>query len=274
MPNNRVCGHDAAHSISRFAIRIMRIHFLGTGGYHPNDRRHTACVMLPELGVIFDAGTSFFRVPDRLQTDSVQIFVSHAHLDHIVGLTYFLVPLLQGQVRRARVYANQPTSAAVLQHLFHERLFPVLPDFEYVRIETAPSIDVPGGVITHHPLVSHPGGSTAFRLDLPERPPHPARSLAYVTDTMVDGTYTEFVRGVDLLIHECNFNDDMAQWCERTGHSHTSQVAQLARDAQVGRLLLIHVDPVLGGDDPLNIAVARAIFPHTDLAEDLMVVEL
>lgn len=273
MPNNRVCGDEAAHSISRFAIRIMRIQFLGTGGYHPNDRRHTACVMLPQLGVIFDAGTSFFRVPERLRTDSVQIFVSHAHLDHVVGLTYFLVPLLQGQVRRARVYANQPTTAAVLKHLFDERLFPVLPDFEYVRVETAPSIEVPGGVMTHHPLASHPGGSTAFRLDLRQEGRRPARSLAYVTDTMVDGSYTEFIRGVDLLIHECNFNDELKEWCEKTGHSHTTQVAQLAREAAVGRLMLIHVDPMLGGDDPLDLAAARGIFPRTELAEDLLEID-
>jgi ribonuclease BN (tRNA processing enzyme) len=252
----------------------MRIQFLGTGGYHPNDRRHTACVMLPELGVLFDAGTSFFRVQQRLRTDSVQVFVSHAHLDHIVGLTYFLVPLLQGLVRRARVYANQPTLDAVQRHLFDGRVFPVWPNYEYVDVAAAAEVEVPGGTVTHHPLVSHPGGSTAYRLDLTRASRRAARSLAYVTDTTVDGTYTEFIRGVDLLIHECNFNDDMAEWCERTGHSHTSQVARLAREANVGRLMLIHVDPVLAGDDPLDIAAARAIFPETELAEDLLEVEL
>lgn len=252
----------------------MRIQFLGTGGYHPNDRRHTACVMLPDLGVIFDAGTSFFRVPERLRTDSVQIFISHAHLDHIVGLTYFLVPLLQGQVRRARVYANERTQEAIRRHLFDERVFPVWPEYEYLDVASPAPLEVPGGAVTHHPLLSHPGSSTAFRLDIRGDARHAARSLAYVTDTMVDGTYTEFIRGVDLLIHECNFNDAMAQWCERTGHSHTTQVARLARDADVGRLMLIHVDPLLAGDDPLDLAAARAIFPRTELAEDLLETEL
>ena len=31
----------------------------------------------------------------------------------------------------------------------------------------------------------------------------------------------------------------------------------------------LHVDPLLVGDDPLDIGVARAIFPKTELAEDL-----
>jgi ribonuclease BN (tRNA processing enzyme) len=53
----------------------MELHFLGTGGYHPNERRHTACLMLPELGVVFDVGTAAFRIPPRLQTSELTVFL-------------------------------------------------------------------------------------------------------------------------------------------------------------------------------------------------------
>ena len=33
----------------------MKLHLLGTTGYHPNARRHTACLMLPEQGIVLDA---------------------------------------------------------------------------------------------------------------------------------------------------------------------------------------------------------------------------
>ena len=62
----------------------MQLHLLGTTGYHPNDQRHTACMMLPEIGVVLDAGTAMFRVRDRLCTKTLDIFLTHAHLDHIV----------------------------------------------------------------------------------------------------------------------------------------------------------------------------------------------
>src|SRR5262249_57614308 len=78
----------------------MQIHFLGSGGYRANERRHTMCVMLPEAGVVFDAGTGAFRVAERVVTDELHLFLSHAHLDHIVGLSYFLVPLMQGRIRK------------------------------------------------------------------------------------------------------------------------------------------------------------------------------
>lgn len=252
----------------------MRIQFLGTGGYHPNERRHTACLLLPDAGVVFDAGTAFFRVPERLETQEIRVFLSHAHLDHVAGLTYFLVPLMTGQVQRAEVFANSRTLEAVRTHLFSEPTFPVLPGFEFHALEEE-GAEIPlgdGGRLRWHPLVSHPGGSTAFRVDWPAADGKPGRSLAYVTDTTVDGTYTEFVRGVDLLVHECNFADERAELCAATGHSHTSQVTGLAGEADVGRLILVHIDPQMPGDDPLNLEEARRVFPATELAEDLQVV--
>jgi ribonuclease Z len=252
----------------------MRIQFLGTGGYHPNERRHTACLLLPEIGLVFDGGTGFFRLAERLETSDVQVFLSHAHLDHIVGLTYFLVPMMSGQVRRARVYANHKTLAAVHTHLFSQPTFPVLPGYEFFALEELAEIPLnDGGQLHWHPLVSHPGGSTAFRIDWPAAVGNRGKSLAYVTDTTVDGTYTEFIRGVDLLIHECNFPDEQAEMCAPTGHSHTSQVTALAAEADVARLILIHVDPQRPGDDPLHLDQARQVFPATELAEDLQEVE-
>ena len=139
------------------------------------------------------------------------------------------------------------------------------PAFEYVELPE--KLDVgQGGIVTHIPL-AHPGGSTGFRVDWPDR------SLAYITDTTCDGSCADFLRGVDVLVHECNFPDGDEEIAKLTGHSTLSPVAQLARDAGVGRLLLNHLDPTLIGDDPLGIETARAIFPNVEVAEDLQDIE-
>jgi ribonuclease Z len=253
----------------------MRVVFLGTGGYHPNERRHTAGVLLPELGLLLDAGTGLFRLADRLERDDLTIVLSHAHLDHVCGLTYLLVPLHIGRIARLRVFAEQRALDTVRGHLFAPALFPVLPGCEFQPLDGAPSLDLAGrATVTHHPLISHPGGAVGFRVEWSEPGSPRRKSLAYITDTTVDGTYTEFIRGVDLLIHECYFTDANADWAAKTGHSHTSAVARLARDAKVRRLLLTHIDPQQSGDDPCDLTTARAIFPATDLAEDLLTVEV
>lgn len=246
----------------------MRAELLGTGGYHPNERRHTSCIMLAECGVVFDAGTAFFRVPQRLQGETLQVFLSHSHIDHIVGLTFPLVAMMSGRLKRVRVYGSERTITGVRRHLFSDEMFPVQPDFEYIELPERIAVDG-DGVLTHCPL-EHPGESTGFRIDWPHR------SLAFITDTIAsqDAPYAEFIRRVDVLIHECNFPDSMSDWAFKTGHSHTTAVAELAREADVGRLVLTHIDPQRTDDDPVGLETARAIFPRTTVAEDLHVVEI
>jgi ribonuclease BN (tRNA processing enzyme) len=96
--------------------------------------------------------------------------------------------------------------------------------------------------------------------------------LAYVTDTTArpDAPYLQAIAGADLLVHECYFPDSLAELAELTGHSVTTPVAQLARAAGVGRLVLVHVDPSAEGDDPINLAAARGIFPQTLVGHDRM----
>jgi ribonuclease Z len=243
----------------------MRLQFLGTGGYHPNERRHTACVWLPDIGVVLDAGSAAFRIQPRLKTKELDIFLTHAHLDHVSGLTNFIIPFITRQLTRATVHAREPYLSEVQEHLFSPPLFPVHPGFEYRKLATEVRLS-DGSRLTHFPLM-HPGGSTGFRIDWD------GLSLAYITDTTVSQQYIEFVRGVDLLIHECNFPDSMAEWSLKTGHSNTTPVAELARDADVKKLYLIHFDPQHPEDDPIGIDTARAIFPATTMAEDLMEID-
>lgn len=246
----------------------MKLVFLGTTGYHPNDRRQTACLMIPEAGVVLDAGTAMYRVADYVSTEYLDIFLSHAHLDHVVGLTYLLDVAYGREIERIVIHGQSDQLRAVDEHLFAEPIFPVKLPWEFRPLEK--EVPLPGGGRLKGFPLDHPGGgATGFRLDWP------GHSMAYVTDTTArpDAPYIEHLRGVDLLVHECYFPDAMQDWAEKTGHSCTTPVAQVARQADVKRLYLVHVNPMIDGDDPIDIEVARAIFPHTELSHDRQVVE-
>ena len=75
-----------------------------------------------------------YRLAERLRTTEIDIFLSHAHLDHIVGLTYLLVPIFQGKITKVRVHGPQEHLEAVKTHLFAPALFPVLPDYEFLPL--------------------------------------------------------------------------------------------------------------------------------------------
>jgi ribonuclease BN (tRNA processing enzyme) len=245
----------------------MQLHLLGTTGYHPNARRHTACLMLPEQGIVLDAGTGMFRVRDRLQTTELDIFLTHVHLDHVVGLTYLFDTLHEKPVSRVTVHGEAEKLAAIEKHLLNELLFPVNLPCEYRRLD-GPVALCGGGRLTHFPL-KHRGGSVGYRLDWP------GHSLAYVTDTTaaIDEAYVESIRGVDLLVHECYFRDGQRALAETTGHSTTSQVAEIARHAGVARLVLVHMNPQDESDDPIGLPIAQAIFKDCALGEDEAVYE-
>jgi len=245
----------------------MKLHLLGTTGYHPCEARQTACLMLPEIGVVLDAGTGMFRAGERLATPSLDIFLTHAHLDHIIGLTYLFDVLFEKSLDRVTVHAAEEKLRAIDEHLLAEPLFPVKLPCQFLPLEHPVHL-ADGGRLSFFPL-KHPGGSLGFRLDWPDR------SLAYVTDTTAspEADYVEQIRGVDLLVHECYFADDRAEWAAKTGHSCTTPVAQVARAAEAGLLVLVHINPLDEGDDPVRIARAQAIFPQTIYGEDGMEIE-
>ena len=245
----------------------MKLLLLGTVGYHPNDRRQTACLMLPELGVVFDAGTAAYRIGDYLETDTLDIFLSHAHLDHVVGLTFLFDVINVRKIERITVHGEAEKLDAIGRNLFSEFLFPVKPPFD-TEVLQPKILLADGAVLTHFPL-RHPGGSVGYRVDWPDR------SLAYVTDTVAaaDANYVENIRGDDLLIHECNFGDDQPEQAELTGHSCITPVAEVAAAAEVGRVVLVHLNSLLEEDADLNLASARQIFPNLELGVDRMELE-
>jgi ribonuclease Z len=245
----------------------MKLLLLGTSGYHPIERRQTACLMLPEVGIVLDAGTGFFRVRKHLQTATLDILITHAHLDHIAGLTFLLSTVWQKPLERITVHGTADKLAAVREHLLNEQLFPAPLPCKWQPLTSGP-LSLGDARVTHFPVI-HPGGAVGYRLDWQER------SLAYVTDTTAspDADYVSHLGGVDLLVHECNFRDGQAEWAIKTGHSCTTPVAQVAAKAGVKRLVLVHLDPLDESDDPVDLASARRVFPATELGCDEMAID-
>jgi ribonuclease Z len=257
--DHRVCGPIIGVVAESVAMKLV---LLGTGGYFPTARRHTACLMFPEIGVVLDAGTGICRIGKHLQTDRLEIFLTHAHLDHVAGLTYLINVVPQRVLAATTVYGSDDVLTAVREHLFADAIFPVPPTFKFQSLH-GPCTLPQGGMLTPFPL-AHPGGSLGFRLDWP------GRSMAYVTDTTakIDAPYIDAIRGVDVLVHEAYFADDTENLPAITGHSALAAVAELAATAKPGRLVLVHIDPLLESDHAFDLESARRTFPNIVVGQD------
>ena len=99
--------------------------------------------------------------------------------------------------------------------------------------------------------------------------PYMPRSYAFCSDTIYSEQVANLVEGVDLLYHETTFMDDMRETARQTGHSTAKQAAEIAKKADVGRLLIGHFSSRY--DDAFLIHFlreARAVFQNTDIAEE------
>jgi ribonuclease Z len=75
-----------------------------------------------------------------------------------------------------------------------------------------------------------------------------------------------------LLIHDGSFADDEVERAAETGHSTARQAAELARDAEVELLALVHASTRYDVRDLL--AEAREVFPSSEAPRDFDIVEI
>ncbi len=231
----------------------MIIKCFGTAGYHPSEDRHTSCYYIPELSLLLDAGTGIFRLTAELLAEpreSVDIWLSHAHLDHVVGLTFLLDTMAVTTLKRVRVFGEAAKLQAIRERIYHDLIFPVEPTIEFIDLPDSASPFLVSGYRDYFvqwlPL-EHPGGAVGYVIE------YAGKRLAYITDTTAypDSPYIPALRDLDVLLHECNFGDQHQALAEKTGHSWLSAVASVVEQCRPKRSLLIHHNPLA---EMLNIA--------------------
>lgn len=232
----------------------MIVKCFGTAGYHPGENRHTSCYYLPELSLILDAGTGIFRLTaELLQTprESIDIWLSHAHLDHVVGLTFLLDTMAVTTLKHVRVFGEAKKLTAIRNHMYNEQIFPVEPSMEFIELPDSNQPFVVSGrrdySVQWLPL-KHPGGSVGYVFE------HAGKRFAYITDTTAtpESEYARALHDLDLLMHECNFGDEHQELAVKTGHSWLSAVTQLVATCRPNQTQLIHHNPL---GDLLGIAL-------------------
>lgn len=99
-------------------------------------------------------------------------------------------------------------------------------------------------------------------------------SVGYCTDTRPVAAFTDFFRGVDLLVCEGLYGaDDRKAAAADKHHMVFSQAARLALDAQARALWLTHFSPALR-DPESEACAAREIFPAAAVGRNLMRIDL
>ena len=255
----------------------MSVRFWGVRGSipcpGPNTVRYggnTSCVEV-RCGndrLVFDAGSGLRLLGLALAEENgptdIDLFLSHSHIDHLIGLPFFVPAFVKGN--RLRLWAGNLKAAGGVQETVRKLMsYPLFP----IEIEAAQGkIEFndfePGAVLTPRPDIkvmttplNHPGGATGYRVE------YGGRAMAYITDTELnagemDPALLELARDASIVIIDTTYTDEELPEHVGWGHSSWQQAVRLANEAGVGKLFLFHHDPEHDDDEMDRIAAAAA----------------
>ena len=264
--------------------QMLDITFYGVRGSTPccgpSIARHggnTSCVVVEVPGeepVICDLGTGLrYFGADLDGRGGVEPFratalVTHLHWDHIQGLPFF-GPILRPGSTLDIIGPTQHGDSLeeVVGAALSPPMFPVplahLPGEIRFREVSKACFTVGSALVTAFP-VPHVGPTNGYRIEAG------GASVAYISDFQqppgddpdVPPHIVEHCRGVDVLIHDAQY--DPAEFAAKStwGHCTVAYAVQVARAAGARRLVLFHHDPL--HDDAW---IDRAVDEANDLAD-------
>jgi ribonuclease Z len=287
--------------------------FAGTAGSVPSARRGLPALLVRRGAerILIDCGEGTQRqlLKSGGLADLTDVFITHLHVDHWLGLPGLLQTFsLRDRDRPLAIHG--PAGLAELmrsmKRVYGKLSFPVevveLEAGESVRRDTLEiqAINVRHRVLAYGYVLAEDPRPGRFDAELAEElgvTPGPdfgrlqrgetvngvapeqvigetreGRKVAVSGDTAPCETLAIAAHGADLLVHEATFGEDERDRARLTGHSTAAQAARLAADAEVKLLALTHISARYGGSELRE--EARAVFTPCELPRDFDTIEI
>lgn len=100
-------------------------------------------------------------------------------------------------------------------------------------------------------------------------PAKKGRTIAIISDTRYIEKSIEVAKNADVLVHESTFSESEAKLAKNYYHSTCMQAAEVAKKAQVDKLLLTHISARYAGKNAIELQnETREVFANTKVVRD------
>lgn len=224
----------------------MRVRVLGCNG-GIGDNRHTTSFLIDE-DILLDAGSGVTRLDLDALVKIDHVFLTHAHLDHVLALPPLLDSVLERRAGPVTLYAVPEVLEVLRQHLFNWHIWP---DFSCIPSKAAPLL-VYQAIAVGQPVqlgqrqitpipANHVVPAVGYHL-------RSARgSVIFSGDTCSHAALWDIAAATHDLKHlivECSFPNDMREIADLSRHycpaTLSADLAQLRPDIPVW---LTHMKP-------------------------------
>ena len=245
----------------------MKLRVLGSNGWYATGLANTVCILIEtkDFYLVLDAGDGIHKL-DQYVKDSkpIYIFLSHFHLDHIIGLH----TLLKFKFRQGITVYGQRGTKEILQWFVNSPLTVPIGKLGYkLEVRDLPegisdNSEVPLPVETGYLVHSDPCLGYRFEID--------GKIVTYCTDTGYCENLVKLAKGADLLITECTLGfkeQPTAEW----PHLNPRWAARAAKEAGTKKMMLMHFGPTAyqsPADREKAKASAEEVFSPVVIAND------
>lgn len=251
---------------------MAKVIILGTANSVPDENHENTHLVVvgSEQSVLIDAVSNPVVRLHQAGVDPMgltDLVLTHFHPDHVSGVPLLLMDMwLMGRRSPLQVHGLSHTLDRIeaLMDLYSWEHWPGFFPVVFHRLpedEGAPVFENREMKMVASP-VKHLIPTIGLRVDFPSR----GKSLTYSCDTEPCDAVVRLAAGSDVLIHEATGAS--------SGHSSAMQAGKIARQAQVGALVLIHYPVGLSDSSGLVQEAKQTFTGPVELARDFMVIDL